>query len=58
MHKFRLKSTCKEYLQIQTEEKSNMYFLHNTQYKYRLTKIYDLDMLFQADVDLEGLYKE
>jgi hypothetical protein len=25
------------------EENSNMHFLHNTQYKYRPTKIYDLD---------------
>ena len=27
------------------EEKSNMHFLHNTQYKYRPTKIYDLDTI-------------
>ena len=27
------------------EENSNMHFLHNTQYKYRPTKIYDLDTL-------------
>ena len=25
------------------EENSNMHFLHNTQYRYRPTKIYDLD---------------
>ena len=27
------------------EENSNMHFLHNTQYKYRPTKIYDLDTI-------------
>ena len=30
------------------EEKSNMHFLHNTQYKYRPTKIYSLDVVISV----------
>ena len=30
------------------EEKSNMHFLHNTQYKYRPTKIYSLDVIISV----------
>ena len=30
------------------EEGSNMYFLHNTQYKYRPTKIYSLDVIISV----------
>ncbi len=29
-------------------EESNMHFLHNTQYKYRPTKIYDLDTIISV----------
>ena len=29
-------------------EESNMHFLHNTQYKYRPTKIYDLDVIISV----------
>ena len=31
-------------------EESNMHFLHNTQYKYRPTKIYDLDTIISVGV--------
>ena len=30
------------------DENSNMHFLHNTQYKYRPTKIYDLDVIISV----------
>ena len=30
------------------EENSNMHFLHNTQYKYRPTRIYDLDAIIRV----------
>lgn len=30
------------------EEESNMHFLHNTQYKYRPTKIYSLDVIISV----------
>ena len=29
-------------------EDSNMHFLHNTQYKYRPTKVYDLDVIISV----------
>ena len=31
--------------EVELKEESNMHFLHNTQYKYRPTKIYSLDVI-------------
>ena len=30
------------------DENSNMHFLHNTQYKYRPTKVYSLDVIISV----------
>ena len=38
------------------EKESNMHFLHNTQYKYRPTMIYSLDVVISVIVEGTGIW--